>query len=271
MSHLSADTIGRPSGQELEGLFAMVTGASRGIGRAIGDKLLNAGAAVCFCGTTDRSLETIRRDFGDDKRVRTRAFDVVNREAAIEAACDLEREVGHIDILVNVAGRYIAKPFLSSSPIDFTRLFEVNLLGAVHLMQALLPGMIGRGFGRIVNIASTGGKWGSVNQSAYNVSKHALVGLTRCVALETATTGVTVNGICPGFVRTDLVGPFCVDHAAINNCSPSIVMERVLARIPIGRLIEPAEIADLAKFLVSRSAGAMTGQTILFDGGMLLV
>ena len=112
---------------------------------------------------------------------------------------------GRLDALVNNAGIHIARSFLEHEPADFQRLLDVNLFGVIHMTQAVLPTMLERGDGRIVNLASTAGRWGSRNQSGYNISKHAVLGLTRCVALETAARGVTVNAICPGFVDTDML------------------------------------------------------------------
>jgi NAD(P)-dependent dehydrogenase (short-subunit alcohol dehydrogenase family) len=112
---------------------------------------------------------------------------------------------GHVDVLVNNAGVYRSKSFLDYVPQDFQDMLDVNLFGVLHFMQACLPGMQDRRHGRIINMASTAGKWGSRNQSAYNVSKHAVVGITRCVALEASPFAVTVNAICPGFIQTDMV------------------------------------------------------------------
>ncbi len=122
--------------------------------------------------------------------------------------------------------------------------------------------------GKIVNIASTAGKWASLNQSAYNVSKHALVGMTRCLALETAKSGITANAICPGFVETDMVTDIArqkgIDHT-------QLIEELVKPRVPIERLIQPEEIANLAVYLASGESDGMTGQSIVLDGGMLYV
>ena len=127
-----------------------------------------------------------------------------------------------------------------------------------------------RGRGKVVNIASTAGKWGSMNQSAYNASKHAVVGLTRCAALEMGAHGINVNAICPGFVQTDMLEAFRA-HGDILGVPFEKVMEAGLARVPLKRFLQPREIADLAVYLGSAEADGMTGQTLLLDGGMLMV
>jgi len=125
--------------------------------------------------------------------------------------------------------------------------------------------------GKIVNIASTAGKWASMNQSAYNTSKHAMVGMTRCVALETAAAGITVNAICPGVVETDMVNSFRDDHSKILGIPPESALDFVKARIPMGRWLAPEEIAHLAVYLACSESDGMTGQSILLDAGMLYV
>ena len=139
----------------------------------------------------------------------------------------------------------------------------------MHLMQAALPGMIKRNSGRIINIASAAGKWASPNQSAYNVSKHALIGLTRCVALEMGPHKVTVNAICPGLVETDMMTKNYGRGGSQQNVSFDAVIAPVLARVALGRAMQPAEVADLAVYLASAGASGMTGQSLLLDGGML--
>ena len=174
-------------------------------------------------------------------------------------------------MLVNAAGDYKASAFVDYDIADVEHLAAVNYFGTVHMMQACLPAMVERGFGRVINVASTAGKWGSLNQSAYNTSKHAVVGLTRCVALEMAKSGVTVNAICPGLIDTALADTLVAEHAAIIGTTPETLLSELLTRIPLGRLIQPAEIAELAVYLASREAAGMTGQSILHDGGLLLI
>jgi NAD(P)-dependent dehydrogenase (short-subunit alcohol dehydrogenase family) len=154
---------------------------------------------------------------------------------------------------------------------EFQQLLDVNLFGVLHGMQAVLPGMMQRGGGRIINVGSTAGKWGSRNQSAYNVSKHAVVGLTRCVALEAAASGVTVNAICPGFVQTDMVENLKQEAAKSTGANPEALVQALLARVPMGRVLQPEEVASLAVYLALPASSGITGQSLLVDGGMLMV
>jgi NAD(P)-dependent dehydrogenase (short-subunit alcohol dehydrogenase family) len=255
----------------LAGMTALVTGASRGIGRAIAHSLAGQGANLCLMATDAARLAEVESSLaGLPGRCLSLALDVTDRAACREAVARASAEFGRIDILVNNAGIHHAGSFLSHEPEDFQRLLDVNLFGVIHMTQAVLPGMIERGYGRIVNIASTAGKWGSRNQAGYNVSKHAVVGLTRCVALETAAQGVTVNAICPGFVDTDMMGSFRRDQAARGVADPAAAIEAMLAaRVPIGRALRTDEIAGLALYLASPQSSGMTGQSIIIDGGML--
>ena len=198
-------------------------------------------------------------------------LDVSDRRACFEAVTAAQAEHDGLDVLVNSAGIYQAKPFLDYTEGDFQRLFDINLLGSMHLMQAALPGMMKQRSGRIINLASAAGKWASSNQSAYNVSKHALIGLTRCVGLEMAPHGVTVNAICPGLVDTDMMTKDFGRHGAQQHTSVDEVIAPVLARVAMKRAMQPSEVASLAVYLASAESSGMTGQSLLVDGGMLFV
>jgi len=256
----------------LTGMRALVTGGSRGIGLAIAEAFAREGAELCLAATDRARLETARAGIGDGvPEIMLSDFDVGDRAACLEAVARLTDRWGRIDILVNCAGAYRAARFLDYDIGDIDRLMQVNYFGTVHMMQAVLPGMQARGFGRVINIASTAGKWGSANQSAYNASKHAVVGITRSVALEMAAAGVTVNAICPGLVDTELGDALVAEYAEINGTSVDAMMQAILARIPVGRVIQPEEVAELAVYIARRESGGMTGQSLLYDGGMLMV
>ncbi len=258
--------------QRLQDQVAVITGASRGIGRAIAEAYAAEGATLCLMATDTGKLAEVADSLSlGPERLMTLALDVRDRDASVAAVAQVQRQFGHVDVLVNNAGVYRAKPFLEHSDQDFQDMLDVNLFGVLHLMQACLPGMQARRQGRIVNIASTAGKWGSRNQSAYNVSKHAVVGLTRCVALEASAHGVTVNAICPGFVQTDMVEQLKSQVARSSGLSADEMVQAALARVPLGRILAPAEIAQLAVYLGSAESRGMTGQSILLDGGMVLV
>jgi NAD(P)-dependent dehydrogenase (short-subunit alcohol dehydrogenase family) len=265
-SEMSPSSIASP----LLGMTALVTGAARGIGAAIAIELGRQGARVM---ATDRDAAALVDTLGKLAEVgsgsATLSLDVTSSEQCFAAIERVNSEFGKTDIVVNAAGLYMSAPFLKLCTEDFQRLLDVNLFGTVNLMQAALPGMLARQYGRIVNLASTAGKRGGANQSAYSVSKHAVIGVTRCVAMEFAKTGVTVNAICPGPVRTEMLAGLWETQAALAGTSIDAVKAGMLKRIPIGRLIEPDEIAAMTAYLVSSQAGGLTGQAITVDGGML--
>ena len=175
--------------------------------------------------------------------------------------------IGGMDVLVNNAGIYKAARFIDYTPEDFDTVMQVNTYSVFHAMQFALRHMKAAGRGKIVNIASTAGKWESMNQGIYNTSKHAVVGMTRCAALEHARDHITINAICPGFVETDMIDQFSV-HAELNGITPEAMQKALVDRVPIGRMLQPVEIAHLAVYLGSSESDGMTGQTITISGGM---
>jgi NAD(P)-dependent dehydrogenase (short-subunit alcohol dehydrogenase family) len=250
---------------------AIITGASRGIGRAIAEAYAAEGASLCLIATDVARLNEVQESLGlPSERVMTLGLNVTDRDACFAAVKQVEQRFGRVDVLVSNAGVYRAKSFLDYAPQDFQDMLDVNLFGVIHFMQAVLPGMQARRHGRIVNMASTAGKWGSRNQSAYNVSKHAVVGLTRCVALEASPHNVTVNAICPGFIQTDMVEELKAQVAKSSGISGEDMVKAALARVPLGRVLDPSEIASLAVYLGSAESRGMTGQSIHLDGGMVL-
>jgi NAD(P)-dependent dehydrogenase (short-subunit alcohol dehydrogenase family) len=273
-----APTPARPArAGRLAGRRALITGASRGIGQAIALRYAEEGADLCLVATSLAGLaETQAGAEALGARVLALAVDVADRAAVLAMVDAAVAAMGGIDVLVNNAGVYHAAALLDTTPEDFDRLMQVNLYGAFHVLQLCLRQMCkqgpdqGQGAGKVVNIASTAGKGGSLNQSAYNASKHALVGLTRCAAVELGPLGITVNAICPGFVETDMLQSFSA-HAAITGLSFEQVLANGRARVPLRRFLQPAEIAHLAVYLGSAESDGMTGQSILLDGGMLMV
>jgi NAD(P)-dependent dehydrogenase (short-subunit alcohol dehydrogenase family) len=255
----------------LKDQVAIVTGASRGIGKAVVQAYAREGALITLVATREQSLHQVCAEFGlSQERVLCVAADVSQVADCQNAVQQTLARWGRVDVLVNNAGIYHAAPFLQHSPQDFQRLLDVNLFGVMHFMQACLPSMQSRRSGAIINIASTAGKWGSRNQSAYNTSKHAVVGLTRCVALEASAHQVTVNAICPGFVQTDMVDELKNQAAQAAGASVDEFVKAMLARVPLGRLMQPAEIAAMAVYLGSADARGITGQSLHIDGGMVL-
>ncbi len=256
----------------LNGQIALVTGAARGIGRAVAAELGRLGARVWVADLNAAALDATVAALADAGISATAiALDVSDRSAAFAAVDAIVEGAGRLDVLVNAAGLYTSAAFLDTRIEDFGRLLDVNLFGTVNLMQAALPGMRARGVGRIINIASTAGKMGSLNQSAYNVSKHAVVGLTRCVAMEFAKTGVTVNAICPGPVRTEMLNGLWESQAKVRGVPVDAVKAEMIGRVPLGRFIEPDEIASMAGYLASPAAAAVTAQSFAVDGGSVQV
>lgn len=256
----------------LAGKVALVTGASRGIGKAIAEEYASEGAKVILNARGQETLnETTNALKSAEHDVFAYAADVSDRES-VEALVKAGIEhYGQIDILVNNAGIYKPASFLDYSFDDFSRIVETNLYSVFHVTQVVLPQMLARQQGRIINISSTAGKWGSRNQSAYNASKHAVTGLTRCIGLEVADKGVTVNAICPWIVETDLLTTFKTEHGAIHGVSGEALMENVKNSVPIKRWIQAEEVAHLAVYLASDEAAYVNCQAWTIDGGYTMI
>jgi 3-hydroxybutyrate dehydrogenase len=169
---------------------------------------------------------------------------------------------GPVDVLIANAGTATVVPFAKATPAQFRDMFEQHVLGMVHPVQAVLGGMIERGFGRIVAVASIVGLRASPNVSPYATAKHAMLGLVRSVALETAGSGVTVNAVCPGYVDTDLIrAP--IDRLIKGGVSEQDALARFTSRVPVGRLVRPEEVAEAVLYFCSPAAGAATGATLV--------
>jgi NAD(P)-dependent dehydrogenase (short-subunit alcohol dehydrogenase family) len=234
--------------------LALITGGAKGIGLAIARRLAAEGTAIALIGRDAAALARIAKELG----ARFAVADVTDDAALRDAIASF----GPCDILVNNAGAAVSKPFAQHAASDFQAMLAVNLLSAVTACQAVLPGMRARGFGRIVNIASTAGLKGYAYVTAYVAAKHALVGFTRALALETVKDGITVNAVCPGFTDTDMVARAVATIAASGGRSPQDARDKLVSGNPAGRLVRPEEVADAVAFLCRRDASAMTGQAI---------
>lgn len=260
----------------LHGRVAVITGAGRGIGAAIARAFASEGAAVVLGARSEDQVQAVAREVaaagGRAVGVRVDVTDDASVGALAAAAEDAAAHWGGtVDVLVNNAGRHQVGRFLDYTMADWEAMFAVNVHGTVRVTQALLPGMVAAGRGRVVNVASTAGKYGSLFQSPYNASKHAVVGLTRCLALETAKQGVTVNAICPGFVETEMIDEAAQSLSPILGMPAEQVPSALLSRVPQGRLLQPEEVARLAVYLASDDAAGMTGQALTISGGLVLV
>jgi NAD(P)-dependent dehydrogenase (short-subunit alcohol dehydrogenase family) len=242
---------------------ALVTGGGRGIGRAIASTLAQAGATVTVLGRDRATLDNaVARGDAHFAAV----ADVADPEA-VSAAIAAAAARQPIDILIANAGIAESAPFGKSDAALFKRMMDVNFMGVVYSTQAVLPAMRERRYGRVVAVASTAGLKGYAYVSAYSAAKHAVVGLVRSLALELATSGVTVNAICPGFTDTDLVAS-SIDNI-VNKTGRS--REQAVAELsrhnPQGRLVTPQEVADTVLWLCGEGASAITGQAIAVAGG----
>ena len=243
---------------------AIVTGGGRGIGRAVAAALTAAGVGVTVIG---RSEELLRDAVAAGAAAGYGVADVTDAEQVAITIETAERERGPVTVLVNNAGSVATGPFAKSDPSVFREMWDVHLMGAVHASRAVLPGMIERGFGRIVNVASTAGLKGYPYVSAYCAAKHALIGLTRALAAETARRGVTVNAVCPGYTDTELIAESVERVAAKTGRAHTEVLAEYERIAPIGRLIRPAEVAAAVLYLCSPEAAAVTGTTLAVAGG----
>lgn len=238
----------------LVGLRAIVTGGGKGIGLAIARRLSNDGADIALMGRDAAALASAANELGAWHAVAD-----VTDDGALRDALDA---MGPCDILVNNAGAALSRPFMKHTTDDFRAMLAVNLLSAVTACQAVLPAMRGRGFGRIVNIASTAGLKGYAYVTAYVAAKHALVGFTRALAQETVKDGVTVNAVCPGFTETEMVERSVTTIASAGGRSAEDARKMLASGNPAGRLVRPEEVAEAVAFLCRREAGAMTGLAI---------
>jgi 3-hydroxybutyrate dehydrogenase len=243
--------------EDLAGRRALVTGGASGIGRACAGRLAAAGAHVVIVDIAAGAAEAAAGEIGG-----TAVVADLSDPSAVEALdCDA-------DIVVNNAGLQHVAPIEEFPPETFARMMTIMVEAPFRIVRHALPGMYGRGWGRIVNISSVHGMRASPYKSAYVTAKHALEGLSKVIALEGAGRGVTSNCVNPAYVRTPLVENQIADQAITHDMPENEVVERVmLAPVAIKRLVEPGEVAELVAYLCSPQASMMTGSSITLDGG----
>ena len=244
------------------GRRAVVTGAARGIGAAIAETLARLGAEVTLLGRDRAALEV--RAWAIQARVMV--ADVTDANAVADAF----KDHGPAGILINNAGIAKSAPFHRKDDAMWREALDVNLWGAIHCTRAALPWMLESGWGRIVNIASTAGVTGFPYVTAYCAAKHALVGLTRSLAMETAQKGVTVNAVCPGYTDTDVVAQAVANIVAKTGRTAEQARAELAAHNPQKRIIAPEEVAETVAFLCLPSSSSITGQAIAVAGGEVM-
>ena len=241
--------------------IALVTGSSRGIGRAIAAQLARDGWAVCinYIQRRDCAEELAAQLAAEGCRVMVCQADVADKAAVDAMVRSIETTFGPVSLLVNNAGIAGQDLFQDVTPEMWRRYFAVNVDGAYHTTQAVLPHMLHEHEGCIINISSIWGLRGSSCESAYSATKHALVGLSRSLAAELAPSGIRVNCVAPGVIRTDML-----------NALPAEYLPQLTQETPLGRLGTPEDIAHAVAFLADEKASFITGQVLTADGGFLL-
>ena len=242
---------------DLSGRVAIVTGGARGIGYACAERMLASGAAVVLWDQDETALAEARERLAASGAVFTRALDITDEAGVAAAAAAILGEAGRIDILVNNAG--ITGPNKTAwdyTPAEWRRVIDIDLTGAYLCARAVIPAMMARQYGRIVNIASVAGKEGNPNASAYSAAKAGLIGLTKSLGKELATSGVLVNCVTPAAAKTDLFRQMTEAH-----------IDYMLSKIPMQRFIEVEEIAAMVAWLSSAECSFSTGAVFDLSGG----
>lgn len=255
----------------LQGKTAVVTGGGRGIGAAVMRELAAAGARVVAAARTLAEIEALAAELSAaGHEAAALACDVTDPASITRLAREAEARFGAVDILVNNAGIADSAPVKSVPLADWERIFAVNMTGTFLCTQAFLPGMLARGWGRVVNIASVAGLNVGAYIAPYSASKHAVIGFTRSLALEVATKGITVNAVCPGYVDTPLTDQSVLRIMEKTGRSAAEARAGLERLSPQRRLFEPEEVSYLVACLCHPRAKGVNGQAIVLDGGALL-
>lgn len=243
----------------LNGKTALVTGASRGIGRAIALRLAEDGAnvAVIYAGSADKAEAVVNEITALGVNAKAYRCNVADSAAVNETVKAVTKDLGKIDILVNNAGITRDGLMLRMKDEDFDAVLDTNLKGAFNMIRACYSGFIRKKSGRIINISSVSGIMGNAGQANYSASKAGVIGLTKSVARELASRGITCNAVAPGFIQTDMT-----ENLGDNN--------PLLNSIPLGRMGKPEDIAAAVAFLASDSAAYITGEVLKVDGGLAI-
>jgi len=250
---------------------ALVTGAGRGIGRAIAESFAREGANVAGCDRDLRLLEELAESLASmGVKYLTCPCDVSDGEEVRRTVEGAIAEFGAVDVLVNNAGVSHIVPFLEMDDETWDETMAVNVRGAYLFCKGVLPSMIERGHGKIVNMSSQSGKKGNSHYAAYCASKFAIIGLTQSIAVECADQGININAVCPGVVFTPLWEEMLPDYARKRDMAPGEVRAYLESKIPLQRLATPEDVAKVVLFLASDAADYMTGQALNVTGGAMM-
>ena len=242
---------------DLKGKSAAITGGARGIGYAIAERMLDSGARVCLWDLDESALQEAAAKLGEKGEVTTQQVELTKAEQVQAAAEGTVRAFGQIDILVNNAGiAGVSKKLWECTPEEWTQVIDIDLVAVFLCCRAVAPGMIEKGWGRIVNIASIAGKEGNPNASHYSAAKAGVIGLTKSLGKELAETGVIVNCITPAAVRTEIFDQMSQQH-----------IDFMLSKIPMARFGQVEEIANLIAWLASQECSFSTGAVFDISGG----
>ena len=251
---------------KLEGKTVIVTGGGGGIGGATCRRFAAEGARVAVLDLSIDAAQKVRDDIraagGQAEAIRC---DITDRDNVVSAVTETESTLGPVDVLVNNAGWDVFRPFTKTEPAQWDKLIAINLIGALHLHHAVLPGMVARKAGRIVNIASDAARVGSSGEAVYAACKGGLVSFSKTIAREHARHGITVNVVCPGPTDTALFADY--KEGAGN---PDKLMEAFQRAIPLGRIGRPDDLPGAITFFASDDAAYITGQVLSVSGGLTM-
>jgi NAD(P)-dependent dehydrogenase (short-subunit alcohol dehydrogenase family) len=243
---------------------ALITGGGRGIGRAIALAFAREGIRIAVAARTAEQVEQVAHEIGNG------AIALVCDVADPQSVTQMFERVGNVDILVNNAGIAESATVVNTTDELWHKHLSINLSGTFYCTRAALPAMLKKGWGRIINIATIAGKTGAPYIAAYSASKHGVLGLTKSIALEVATMGITVNAICPGYVDTEMVSRGVERITSRTGRTAEEALDMLKKMSPQNRLVTPEEVAALALLLASDEARGITGQSINVDGGSVL-
>lgn len=248
----------------LKNKHVVVTGGGSGVGEAIALKLAENSSLVTILGRRNKPLKQVS---AKHKNINWRVCDVSSSEEVESCYNDIRSEYGNINIVIANAGIASSKPFHKMSVQDITSLIDVNLIGVFNSFQHALTDMKSDKWGRMISIASTAGLKGYSYVSAYSASKHAVIGLTKSLALELANKGITVNSICPSYVDTPMTDRTIKNITELTNISEADAINELVKSNPQKRLIKPIEIAEVVSWLCDKNSDSINGQSIPVSGG----